>query len=294
ESVDAWDSVRLALFGLIGKSETEIGVMHPDSDIVVLKRLDLSHWQWSPDKQDPVQTLGIVPLGPKIEPVLAEVKTDSAAQKAGLLAGDRIVRIGGKSVDNWRVLAIEIRDHPSMPLALSIEREGAPLSLTLIPDTKYHDGKSEGFAGIIPKVIPLPEKYQFVRQYDPVSALSEAASKTWRLTQLTVDMIVKLITGDVKLNALSGPISIAQGAGVSAEYGVVSFMLFLALISVNLGVINLFPLPVLDGGHLLFLLIEKIKGTPVSEQVQEYSYRIGVMVLLLLMGLALFNDFSRL
>ncbi|TFQ21124.1 RIP metalloprotease RseP, partial [Escherichia coli] len=114
-----------------------------------------------------------------------------------------------------------------------------------------------------------------------------------QLMNLTVKMIGKLVTGDVKLNNLSGPVSIAKGAGISADSGLVYYLMFLALISVNLGIINLFPLPVLDGGHLLFLLIEKIKGGPVSERVQDFSYRIGVMALVLLMGLALFNDFSR-
>jgi len=124
--------------------------------------------------------------------------------------------------------------------------------------------------------------------------LYEAGDKTWQLMKLTVNMLGKLITGDVKLNNLSGPISIAQGAGMSAEYGLVYYLMFLALISVNLGIVNLFPLPVLDGGHLVFLAIEKLKGGPVSERVQNFSYRIGAVLLVMVMGLALFNDFSRL
>ena len=127
-----------------------------------------------------------------------------------------------------------------------------------------------------------------------LDAIVEATDKTWQLMKLTVSMLGKLITGDVKLNNLSGPISIAKGAGMTAELGVVYYLPFLALISVNLGIINLFPLPVLDGGHLLFLAIEKIKGGPVSERVQDFCYRIGSILLVLLMGLALFNDFSRL
>ena len=151
--------------------------------------------------------------------------------------------------------------------------------------------KSVGFAGIIPKVLPLPDEYKTIRQYGPFPALYQAGDKTWQLMRLTVNMLGKLITGDVKLNNLSGPISIAQGAGASAGVGFVYYLMFLALISVNLGIINLFPLPVLDGGHLLFLAIEKLKGGPVSERVQDYSYRIGSIVLVLLMGLALFTIF---
>ena len=290
-----WDSVRLALVGKIGDKQTQVGVAPFGSANVVQKTLDLQQWQFEPDKQDPVVALGIIPRGPQIESVLAEVQTGSAAQKAGLQAGDSIVKVGGQPLDRWQTFVLQVRDNPGKPLVLDIERGGTPLSLTLIPDTKsVGENRSEGFAGVVPKVIPLPDEYRTIRQYDPFTAFYQAGDKTWQLMRLTVSMLGKLITGDVKLNNLSGPISIAQGAGVSAEYGLVYYLMFLALISVNLGIINLFPLPVLDGGHLLFLAIEKLKGGPVSERVQDFSYRIGSILLVLLMGLALFNDFSRL
>ncbi|CNH49691.1 sigma E protease regulator RseP [Yersinia pekkanenii] len=290
-----WDSVRLALVGKIGDKQTQVGVAPFGSANVVQKTLDLRQWQFEPDKQDPVVALGIIPRGPQIESILAEVQPGSAAQKAGLQAGDRIVKVGGQSLDRWQTFVLQVRDNPGKPLVLDIERGGTPLSLTLIPDTKsVGENRNEGFAGVVPKVIPLPDEYRTIRQYGPFTALYQAGDKTWQLMRLTVNMLGKLITGDVKLNNLSGPISIAQGAGVSAEYGLVYYLMFLALISVNLGIINLFPLPVLDGGHLLFLAIEKLKGGPVSERVQDFSYRIGSVLLVLLMGLALFNDFSRL
>lgn len=297
-----WDSVRLALVSKIGDKQTQVGVAPFSSGNdtsgaanIVQKTLDLRQWQFEPDKQDPVVALGIIPRGPQIESVLAEVQPGSAAQKAGLQAGDRIVKVGGQSLDRWQTFVLQVRDNPGKPLVLDIERGSTPLSLTLIPDTKsVGENRSEGFAGVVPKVIPLPDEYRTIRQYGPFTALYQAGDKTWQLMRLTVNMLGKLITGDVKLNNLSGPISIAQGAGVSAEYGLVYYLMFLALISVNLGIINLFPLPVLDGGHLLFLAIEKLKGGPVSERVQDFSYRIGSILLVLLMGLALFNDFSRL
>lgn len=297
-----WDSVRLALVSKIGDKQTQVGVAPfssgndaSGSANVVQKTLDLRQWQFEPDKQDPVVALGIIPRGPQIESTLAEVQPGSAAEKAGLQAGDRIVKVGGQSLDGWQTFVLQVRDNPGKPLVLDIERGSTPLSLTLIPDTKsVGENRSEGFAGVVPKVIPLPDEYRTIRQYGPFTALYQAGDKTWQLMRLTVNMLGKLITGDVKLNNLSGPISIAQGAGVSAEYGLVYYLMFLALISVNLGIINLFPLPVLDGGHLLFLAIEKLKGGPVSERVQDFSYRIGSILLVLLMGLALFNDFSRL
>lgn len=290
-----WDSVRLALISRIGDKQMQVGVAPFGSDNVVEKTLDLRQWQFEPDKQDPVVALGIIPRGPQIESVLAEVQPGSAAQKAGLQAGDRIVKVNGQLLDRWQTFVLQVRDNPGQPLVLDIERESTPLSLTLIPDTKsVGENRSEGFAGVVPKVIPLPDEYKTIRQYGPFTAVYQAGDKTWQLMRLTVSMLGKLITGDVKLNNLSGPISIAQGAGLSAEYGLVYYLMFLALISVNLGIINLFPLPVLDGGHLLFLAIEKLKGGPVSERVQDFSYRIVSILLVLLMGLALFNDFSRL
>ncbi|WP_312413963.1 sigma E protease regulator RseP [Pseudescherichia sp.] len=289
-----WDAVRLQLVDKIGDEQTTLSVAPFGSDSRQQKTLDLRNWAFEPDKQDPVASLGIQPRGAQIESVLAEVQSGSAASKAGLQAGDRIVKVDGQTITQWMTFVTLVRDNPGTPLALEIERQGTSLSLTLIPDTKPGSGKDEGFAGVVPKVIPLPDEYKTVRQYGPFDAVVEATGKTWQLMKLTVSMLGKLITGDVKLNNLSGPISIAQGAGMSAEFGLIYYLMFLALISVNLGIINLFPLPVLDGGHLLFLAIEKLKGGPVSERVQDFSYRIGSILLVLLMGLALFNDFSRL
>lgn len=289
-----WDTARLTLIGKIGDSEVTLDVAPLGSSSVVRKTLDLRDWQFNPERQDPASSLGMVPRMPQIDAVLTQVQDGSAAQKAGLQVGDRIVKVDGQPLTRWSLFASTVRDKPDADIALDIERNGETRSLILTPDSKTTGGRVEGFAGVVPKVIPLPEEYRTVRQYGPFSAIYQAADKTWQLMRLTVSMLGKLITGDVKLNNLSGPISIAQGAGMSADYGLIYYLMFLALISVNLGIINLFPLPVLDGGHLLFLLVEKLKGRPVSERVQDFCYRIGTVVLMLLMGLALFNDFSRL
>ena len=288
-----WDAVRMALVGKIGDSDATLTVSQFGEEATQQKQLNLREWQFEPDKQDPVVALGIRPRGPQIETTLADVQANSPASNAGLQAGDRIVKVDGQPLTQWQTFAAQVRDNPGKNMALDIERNGEPVALSLTPEAKPGN-EAEGFAGVIPRVIPLPDEYKTVRQYGPFAAIGEASVKTWQLMKLTVSMLGKLITGDVKLNNLSGPISIAQGAGLSAEYGVIYYLMFLALISVNLGIINLFPLPVLDGGHLLFLAIEKIKGRPVSERVQDFSYRIGSILLVLLMGLALFNDFSRL
>ncbi|OSN03806.1 zinc metallopeptidase RseP [Lonsdalea britannica] len=290
-----WDSVRLAFISKIGDVDMTIGTAPLGSSLIEQKKLDLRSWSFEPDKQDPAVSLGIVPRGPQVDAVLAGIQPHSAAKKAGLQAGDRIVKVDGQLLSRWQQFVIAVREHPGERVELSVEREGETVSIALTPDSKaVGKDRVEGFAGVVPRVTPLPEEYKTVRQYGPFSAVYEATDKTWQLMKLTVGMIGKLIAGDVKLNNLSGPISIAQGAGMSADYGLIYYLMFLALISVNLGIINLFPLPVLDGGHLLFLAIEKLKGGPVSERVQDFSYRIGTVLLMMLMGLALFNDFSRL
>jgi len=289
-----WDAVRLALFSKIGDDSLRVAYAPFGTNQTRETTLDLRHWQFEPDKEDAVTSLGFRPRGAQVKTVLQEVQPRSAADKAGLQAGDRIVKVNSQPVTQWADFVYLVRDNPGQPLMVEVDRKGESRELTLTPDSKQGKTKLEGFAGVVPEVIPLPEEYKTVKQYGPFVAVAEATDKTWQLMKLTVNMLGKLITGDVKLNNLSGPISIAQGAGMSAEYGVIYYLMFLALISINLGIINLFPLPVLDGGHLLFLAIEKLKGTPVSERVQDVSYRIGSILLVLLMGLALFNDFSRL
>lgn len=290
-----WDTVRLELIGKIGDREVTLGTGPLGSELVTQKRLDLRNWHFEPDKQDPAVALGIIPRGPQVDAVLTQVQPASAAEKAGLQVGDRIVKVDGRFLTRWQTFVTSVRDNPGKTIVLEVERDGKMQSLSLTPGSKtVAQGRVEGFAGVVPRVAPLPDEYRTIRQYGPFSAIYEAGDKTWQLMKLTVGMLGKLITGDVKLNNLSGPISIAQGAGISADYGLIYYLMFLALISVNLGIINLFPLPVLDGGHLLFLAVEKLKGGPVSERVQDFSYRVGTVVLMMLMGLALFNDFSRL
>lgn len=208
----------MQLIAKIGDKQTTLSVAPFGSNNREDKVLDLQQWNFAPDKDDPVASLGIRPRGAQIEPVLAEVQLGSAASKAGLQAGDRIVKVDGQQLTQWMTFVTTVRDNPGTPLALDIERHGSPLSLTLIPDAKPGN-KAEGFAGVVPKIIPLPDEYKTVRQYGPFSAIAEATDKTWQLMKLTVSMLGKLITGDVKLNNLSGPISIAQGLGCQQSSG---------------------------------------------------------------------------
>jgi regulator of sigma E protease len=168
------------------------------------------------------------------------------------------------------------------------------MSLNGTIGSKTGEQTTKGYMGFTPTLEPWPEGVVFVHQYGVVKAMSKAMDKTWRLMTLSIEMLGKLITGDVSVKNLSGPISIAQGAGTSASLGLVYFLGFLALISVNLGIINLLPLPVLDGGHLVYYFIELVSGRPVPESVQEVGFKIGGVLLLLLMSIAIVNDLARL
>lgn len=289
------NAVRLALVSKIGAKEVTFVVTQPNSLSESENILNLQRWNFDPERQDPIVSLGIMPVGARLDSKVVEVTPDSAAEKAGLQAGDRIVKVDGQPIDTWHPFTYFVRQSPNKTLELLVERNGASLVLNITPTAiALKDGSEVGQVGAKLQVLPPDEQYLIMQQYNPFSALYEASDKTWQLMGLTVKMIGKLVVGDVKLTNLSGPVSIAKGAGMSADSGFVYYLMFIALISVNLGIINLFPLPVLDGGHLLFLVIEKIKGGPVSERVQDVCYRFGVMALMLLMGLALFNDFSRL
>lgn len=289
------NAVRLALVSKIGAKEVSFVVSDPNSLSESENILNLQQWSFDPEKQDPILSLGIMPVGARLDSKIIEVTVGSAAEKAGLQAGDRIVKVDGQPIDTWHPFTYFVRQSPNKALELLVERNGSSLMLNVTPTAvALKDGTEIGQVGAQLQILPPDEQYLIMQQYNPFSALYEASDKTWQLMGLTVKMIGKLVVGDVKLTNLSGPVSIAKGAGMSADSGFIYYLMFMALISVNLGIINLFPLPVLDGGHLLFLVIEKIKGGPVSERVQDFCYRIGIMALMLLMGLALFNDFSRL
>ncbi|WP_421191515.1 sigma E protease regulator RseP [Aeromonas jandaei] len=294
EQTGDWESVTYALLSHLGDQSVTLKVKAPQTSYATDKNLSLDNWKFDPDRESPIGSLGIVPLGGKVLPVVSAVVAKSASEKAGLQVGDRIKRVGEQEITEWAQFVELVQHAPGAPLPVVVERNNRDLDVTLTPDTRKVQGKLVGFVGLSPQLVPLPDEYRILLQYGPLQALWQGAQKTWSLITLTFDMIGKLVAGIVSLDNLSGPISIAKGAGSSADYGLVYFLSFLALISVNLGIINLFPLPVLDGGHLVYFLIEAVTGKPVSERIQEVGFRIGAAILMLLMGIALFNDFARL
>lgn len=304
QAVRNWEEVNLALVSHIGEPSLSL-TLAPVSDISSSDdaarlngktyQLDISKWHFDPDKESPITTLGLEIYRPKVVPTLAEVVTGGAAAQAGLQVGDTLLAINGKPLQDWQSFVAQIKAAADKTLQLTIRRNGDQLVLPVTPTAhKSATGAMEGYLGVSPIAPKWPDNMQLELQYGPLESVTMAAQKTWRLTAVSVKMLGKLFTGDVSLKSLSGPISIAQGAGNTASFGLVYFLGFLALISVNLGIINLVPLPVLDGGHLMYYVIEAITRRPVSERIQEIGFRFGAALLLVLMSIALFNDFARL
>jgi regulator of sigma E protease len=237
----------------------------------------------------------MVPVQAKPLLDVGSVQPDSPAAAAGLQLNDKLQVLDGVALTDWASMVKIIQNNPGKALSLLVERDGQPVTLTVTPASQQTaDGFHQGFLGVSPKVQPVDPQYIQQVQYGPIEAVWQGIQKTWQLVRLSFSMVGKLLLGDVSVKHLSGPISIAQGAGSSADLGLIAFLSFLALISVNLGVVNLLPLPILDGGHLMYLVVELIRGRPVSEKAQETGFKIGAFVLLMLMGIALLNDISRL
>jgi len=298
QQVDSLESLNYALVERMGETGTiQVAVQREQQSVVY----DLQVREFLRDQsQSPLDQLGFYPWQPQLAPVIGQVSPNEAADRQGLKAGDRFIAVNGQPVQHWLEVTRLIRQAPEQSLQLTIERAGQQQVLTVMPQGKRDTmGVSYGYLGIgvaVPTGTQLeaPAEYRQIIQHDPFSALVQATVKTWDLSMLTFNAFGKMISGLIGLDNLSGPITIAKVAGQSADIGWEAFFSFMALMSVSLGILNLLPIPMLDGGHLVYYLIEALRGRPVSEQVQLVGIKIGMLLLGALMFVALFNDFSRL
>jgi regulator of sigma E protease len=244
---------------------------------------------------DITHTLGLAPYRPKLKPIVGAVAPGSVAEAGGMLAGDEVTAIDGKPIENWNELAAAIRAAPGRAMAFVVRRDGARHDLRLVPRAETEAGQTIGRIGIGVRDDPEARaRLMVLVRLGPVDALAKAVRQTWDTSVFSLRMIGRMLVGELSWRNISGPVTIADYAGQSAQLGLDHYLKFLALISISLGVLNLLPIPILDGGHLLYYLVEVIKGGPLSERVMEIGQQIGLGLLALLMAFAFYNDINRL
>ena len=293
-----WGEVRLTLLdrGLSSEDARVPVTVRTEAGYESSRSLAIGRVSLEDDNADPVRTLGFRPWLPELPPRITGVVPDSPAAAAGFEPGDRVVRAGETRIEDWLQWVEYVRARPGETIAVVVARDGERVRLEVTPAAQEAGGERIGQIGARgPSVSAADRERMFTTvRHGPIEAIGQAVVKTWNITTLTGRVLGGVVTGSAALSNISGPVSIAHYAGQSAQIGLATFLGFLALISVSIGILNLLPIPVLDGGHLLFYAVEAIKGSPVSDQAQAVGQQIGLVLLFALMTLALYNDFVRL
>jgi regulator of sigma E protease len=291
-----WETLQMQLLERIGESgELSISVKTAGSSLRYENRVQIDKWMQGLEEPRPLDELGVTLFVPELVPEIGELVAGGAAQQAGLQEGDIIVESDGKAVSTWQDWVQIVRASPDKALSLRVKRDNRLLDLVMTPQRKLEDnGMAVGFAGVGVKPPQWPESMLREVDYGPVAALVAASKKAWRMSVFTLESIKKMITGLLSPKNLSGPITIAKVAGSSAQYGFFSWLSFLGLLSISLAVLNLLPIPILDGGHIVYAAIEGIIGRPVTEQVQAWANQLGLALVVCVMFFALYNDVLRL
>ena len=295
EPTSGWSEVNLQLIGRLGESGSlRLRLLEPGSTVESERILALDAWLRGVEDPDPLAALGIRPWRPQIVPVLAHLDPQGPAQAAGLQLGDRLLSIEGVALDDWQQVIDAVRERPGQRVSFMVERDGVAFELSLTLAARGEGEARSGYLGAGVSGGEWPAEMLREISYGPLGAVGESLQRTWSMSLMTLDSIGKMLFGELSVKNLSGPITIAKVAGASAQSGVGDFLNFLAYLSISLGVLNLLPIPVLDGGHLLFYLIEMARGRPLSERVQAWGVQIGISLVVGVMLLALVNDLSRL
>jgi regulator of sigma E protease len=290
--VRSWQDLRWRLLRASGAADVAIDVERPDGG-KLRRTLSLASVSGADWEGNFMPALGFrSDLGP---PLIDEVLPDKPGAHAGLKAGDRILAIDGEAVRSPAEVAAKTNARPGVPVIFRVVNDGAERDVTVTTEISEQAGRKVGIAGIRLKVDPVfADRLAVTVRYGVFEALVQGTRKTWELSAFTVRMLGRILIGEASLKNISGPITMADFAGQSAQAGTLVFVGYLALISISLGVLNLLPVPLLDGGHLLYYFAEIVKGSPVSDRAFEVGQRIGMAMLAVLMALALFNDLSRL
>ncbi|HSH49889.1 MAG TPA: RIP metalloprotease RseP [Halomonas sp.] len=295
EPVRSWEEIGLKLMADIGTTGLlSLEARDAGSQVARHYQLPVENWLVGQDPPRPLRSLGVTPWRPPVPAVIGQLVPGEAAERSGLAVGDEVLAVNGDPVADWSAFVERVKTSPGRELTLAVRRSGATLSLTLIPGKKADGDEEIGYIGAGAQAVSWPESALRDIRYGPLEAVAQATRRTGEMTLLTLGAIRKMLVGLISPSNLSGPITIARIAGDSARSGLEGFISFLAYLSISLGVLNLLPIPMLDGGHLMFYLIEAVRGRPVSERVQEVGLRIGIALVGTLMLMALYFDVMRL
>lgn len=296
QETDSWQKVHLALINRVGETgQVNLGIER--NQAITQVSLPIENFLNGQQHISPVEMLGFLPYRPTIKPIISEIVEGSAASLQGLQIGDEIISINGVATNDQYDVVNIVRKSPEILLNIDVLRQQERVSLQVMPQAKSKEGQQYGSLGVAFKhsgKIEVPAEYKQVVHYTPTQALARAVDETVATSQMIVSSVIKMIRGMIGLDNLSGPITIAKVAGQTAELGWESFVGFMAMMSISLGILNLLPIPMLDGGHLVYYIAEMIRGKPVSEKIQIFGFKIGMLLLGSMMILALFNDFMRL
>lgn len=291
--VTSWRDINMRLLERAGE-DSNISLTVSDGQGQRTLSTGLGGWELPNENPNPLSQFGLNPLRPDVPAVIGEVVPGGQAEAGGLQAGDRVIAVDGEPVADWYQLVEHIQQSPGQTRQWLVERSGEQQTLEITPATRTVDGTEQGHVGAGVAQVDWPEEMLRDVRYGPVEAIPNAFSETWSDTRLTLVAIKKMITGLLSPTNLSGPITIARVAEASVSSGFEDFVRFLAYLSVSLGILNLLPIPVLDGGHIVYYAIEAVRRRPLSEQVQALGLRIGMAMILTLMVFALYNDLMRL
>ena len=294
-STQTVSNVRFALLKRLGDTGTiDISVGSALGDLQQTYALPIDRWLGGAEAPDTTRALGLTLGIPPLQPTVASLVEDAPATRAGFEVGDTIIEAGGQAISTWSQWVDLVRAAPGQSLAVRVERDGQPVNLTVVPRSSGTSGAEVGSVGMGVVIPDIPEDRIRRQGRGPLEALSAAIERTFSLTVFTFESMWKMIQGLISTKNLSGPIAIAQVAASTAESGFTTWLSFLALLSISLGAINLLPIPVLDGGHIVFHSLEGLLGRPVPEQIQMMSYQVGLLAVFTLMVFAIYNDVARL
>jgi regulator of sigma E protease len=295
EAISTWQELRWrVLQSALQRAPLRLDVVNEKGHLSTVT-LDLRSFPADDVESDALERVGLRLYRPPLDPVLGQVVSGGAAERAGLAPGDRILLADGKPVRTWEELVSAVQARPEMPLSLTIERGGVRQTVEVVPASVGAGQKRIGRIGAAPQLPASHAEKMLIRvQHGVVESLWKGVLKTGDIAAFSLKMLGKMLLGEISWKHLSGPVTIADFAGQSAQLGWVSYLTFLALISISLGVLNLLPIPLLDGGHLMYYAIEIVKGRPVSERAMELGQRVGLALLLVMMAFAFYNDLNRL